>query len=87
MLKWPELDVNLLGFAGAGSGWPAGTFRGQAAPDFRAIRGDHTPTKNDWLKYLILRHPMMTDFVKSALEQDSGEALHDDAPPAAGVNP
>ena len=63
-LTWPELASSDKGVSRGSIGTyvpgnrPLGTMR---------LWGTHEPTKPDWLKYLILLHPVMKDTVDAAL--------------------
>ena len=59
-LEWPELTDTDGGVIGSSrdAGGPLAT---------TMLWGTHKPTKQDWLKYLILLHPVMKDTVDAAL--------------------
>ncbi len=63
-LTWPELSSSDIGINRGNIGTivpgnqPLGTMK---------LWGTHEPTKQDWLKYLILLHPVMKDKVDAAL--------------------
>lgn len=63
-LLWPDLTTDAVPDAPSQSGFG----RSPSAISFKLLWGDHIPTRQDWLKYLILLHPAMQDRVSSALQ-------------------
>jgi hypothetical protein len=38
------------------------------------IWGDHQPTRDDWVKYFVLLHPVMRETVAKAIEEPAPAA-------------
>jgi serine/threonine protein kinase len=64
-LYWPSLT------AGVDESTPIhpGGFEALQAIAFKTLWGEHVPSKQDWLKYLILLHPAMQDVVTAEIEK------------------
>ncbi len=65
---WPSLTTNVDHSTPIHPGNPDG-FQAMA---FRMLWGEHKPSKQDWLKYLILLHPAMQDVVTAEIEKAGG---------------
>jgi hypothetical protein len=70
-ILWPELIVDMredIGFL------PEERIRAEYRERVAVIWGDHEPTHEDWLKYLILLHPVMRETVAKAIEEPAPAA-------------
>jgi len=49
--------------------WPGLTRRGEPNRNsgFNILWGEHVPTQQDWMKYIILLHPAMQDIVTAEI--------------------
>jgi hypothetical protein len=64
-LFWPGLTTNV----DLTTPIPPGQPHRQDVWLFKVLWGEHVPSKEDWLKYLILLHPAMKETVVDALEK------------------
>lgn len=64
-LYWPALTTNVDASTPIRPGSPDGL----KTMAFKTLWGEHKPSKQDWLKYLILLHPAMQDVVTAEIEK------------------
>lgn len=64
-LYWPSLTANVDASTPIRPGSPDSL----EAMAFKTLWGEHVPSKQDWLEYLILLHPAMQDVVTAEIEK------------------
>lgn len=64
-IYWPNLPTNVDASTPIRRGSPEAL----QTMAFKTLWGEHVPSKQDWLKYLILVHPAMADTVTEAIEK------------------
>jgi hypothetical protein len=79
-LRWPVLKVQMPSDGGIAS---AELLRRRYRERVAVIWGDHEPTHEDWLKYLVLLHPVMRETVAKAIEEPAPAPEPEPAPAAA----